>query len=70
MNKIAICPKNKKHKKFITVAHVTEDWVVDGEGNFIQAVIDGYNEVVAQPHPGNIWTCYVCGAEAKFIDKE
>ena len=27
------CPKNPAHNRFITVAHVTEDWVVDEYGD-------------------------------------
>ena len=69
MNKIAVCPKNKKHKEFVTVAHVTEDWVVDEHGHFLSVVRDSDHQIVAPPHPDNIWTCYICGAEAKFIDK-
>lgn len=57
-----VCPNNKKHKTFITVAHVAEDWEVDGEGNFIDT--QGTVEVVAKPNEDNTWTCKTCGAEA------
>ncbi len=61
----AVCPKDRKHKRFITVAHVTEDWVVDEHGDFIDVHEASEIEVVRNPHPDNIWTCAVCGAQAK-----
>lgn len=59
----AICPNNKKHKRFITVAHVSQDWIVDEKGNWLETV-DECLETVANPCPDNIWTCKECGAEA------
>jgi len=58
----ATCSKNKDHDKFVTVAHVSEDWVVDREGNWISTI--GSQETVAHPHPENTWTCYLCGEPA------
>ena len=59
----ATCPNNPDHKEFITVAHVAQDWVVDDEGNFINTWCNA-TEVVAPPHPDNIWWCKKCNAEA------
>jgi hypothetical protein len=59
----AVCPNDPTHNRFITVAHVSQDWVVDEEGNFIEEVAT--QEVVARPDVGNSWTCKVCGVEAK-----
>lgn len=28
----ATCPNDPAHKRFVTVAHVTEDWMVDEHG--------------------------------------
>ena len=58
----AECPKDPKHQEFITVAHISEDWVVDEHGNFIEVFETG--EIVSKPQPGNTWTCKACGAEA------
>jgi hypothetical protein len=58
----AKCPNSQDHKEFITVAHVSEDWVVDEHGNFIEVFEAG--EVVSKPRPGNTWTCKTWGAEA------
>jgi len=63
----ATCPNNVEHKKFNTVAHVTEFWVVDEEGNFLE-VAEDVGEVTHGPDPGNIWICEECGAEAKVRD--
>lgn len=60
----ATCPNDPNHKEFITVAHVTEDWVVDPYGNFVEIYDQNQTEVVADPHPDNYWTCKVCGAQA------
>ncbi len=59
------CPNNKKHSKFITVAHEAHNWLVDDKGNFIKDL--GVTEVVAKPNTGNTWTCKVCGAEAIVV---
>ena len=59
----ATCPNNKDHKQFVTVVHVTEDWVVDENGNFLE-VFGEEGEVVHGPDTGNTWTCLECGAIA------
>jgi hypothetical protein len=58
----AVCPSNPEHKKFITVAHVSEDWCVNERGDFIES--RGILETVARPNVDNTWTCDICGAEA------
>ena len=65
MGLLATCPKDPEHKRFATVAHVSEDWIVDEHGQFIEVCTTG--EVVAAPRRGNIWTCIKCGAEATVI---
>ena len=61
----ATCPTSPDHKTFVTVAHVSEDWLVDEHGNFIYT-IGNAGEIVAKPNPGNAWTCDTCGADAEF----
>ena len=56
------CPKNPKHKRFLTTAHVMEEWVVDEHGNFL-AVARGL-QTDHGPDPDNIWNCYECKTEA------
>lgn len=58
----ATCPKNPKHKKFVTTAHEMHEWVVDEKGGFVKD--KGWLEVTDNPDQDNVWTCYTCGAEA------
>lgn len=58
----ARCPKNPDHKRFITVAHIAEDWLVDEHGNFLESMGDG--EVTHEPNTGNTWNCAECRADA------
>lgn len=60
----AACPNDPAHDRFVTVAHVAEDWVVDRDGEFVSKQ-DGAVEVVAPPQAGNVWSCLTCGAEAE-----
>ncbi|WP_240416511.1 hypothetical protein [Paenibacillus periandrae] len=59
---LAECPNDKKHNKFVTVAHVTQDWVVDPAGNFLQELAT--LETTHGPNIDNNWTCHTCGADA------
>ena len=61
----ATCPKDETHKRFITVATVTEDWIVDSWGDFLDDYGESNGDVIHHPDPGNIWTCAECGEEAK-----
>lgn len=56
------CPTDPAHGRFLTTAHVMQDWEVDGEGNFLSVHAD--LETTHGPDPGNIWTCLICGAQA------
>lgn len=63
----ATCKNNPNHKKFVTVAHVAQDWIVDENGEYLDQ--DGNDlETVAKPDPGNTWTCYECGEEAEVTE--
>ena len=55
----AICPKNPKHKRFSTTAHVAQEWLVDEHGEFL-SLIDGCLDTTHKPDPGNIWYCCEC----------
>ena len=61
----AVCPNNPRHEQFMTVAHVTEDWIVDPEGNFIEVAAGSEIYVVHGPTVGNSWQCVICEEEAK-----
>ena len=62
MTKKHVCP-NGCGNRFHASAHVTQEWCVDGEGNFIE-VVNNCLEVTHKPDNDNIWTCVKCGAEA------
>tara|TARA_Y100001963_G_scaffold14528_1_gene18130 strand:+ start:1057 stop:1266 length:210 start_codon:yes stop_codon:yes gene_type:complete len=59
-----VCPKDKTHGRFIVTAHVTEDWIVDGEGNFVELSTKSDCQVLHEPDEQDVWTCAICGAEA------
>lgn len=62
----AVCPNDKNHDKFVTVAHVTQDWVVTPEGEFLEELATV--ETTHGPDKDNTWSCYICGAEAIITD--
>lgn len=65
------CPECGAESFFVT-AHVTQDWVVDGFGNFIKS-IDDCVEVTHRPNDEDIWSCYNCSFSAagrEFNTKE
>ena len=53
------CPICGSHK-FLVTAHVTQDWEVDGDGNF-QACTNNCVETTHAPDDEDIWTCAGCG---------
>ena len=59
------CPKCGANR-FVTVAHVTQDWIVDPEGNFEECV-DQCVETTHGPDDGNTWGCVECGTEAEIV---
>lgn len=63
----AVCPKNPKHKRFLTTAHVMQEWEVNENGDFNRVTVDCL-ETTHEPDSRNIWTCAVCGAQAKVME--
>ena len=59
---LARCPNNEEHKRFYTVAHVMEEWIVDEHGEFIE--IHCGIQTTHKPDPQNTWVCVECDAEA------
>ncbi len=60
----ATCPKNPNHKRFETAVHVKQLWEVTQVGDLVR-VRNPCLEVTHEPEVDNIWTCGVCGVEAK-----
>ena len=65
------CP-NCGSEEFFVTAHVTQDWLVDKHGEFVQVENDCV-EVTHQPKNDDLWICADCGYDAageKFEVKE
>lgn len=56
------CP-NCGSEEFFVTAHVTQDWLVDKHGEFVQ-VENECVEVTHQPKDDDIWQCADCGYDA------
>ena len=56
------CPKCGA-TAFEVTAHVTQDWLVDGNGDFIQE-ISNCEEVTHWPDDDDVWMCARCGYDA------
>lgn len=54
-----ICPKCGG-RRFVVTAHVTEDWIVDENGEFLE-VKEGCVEVTHHPDDDDVWECEKCG---------
>ena len=59
---IKICPKCGGREFFVT-AHVTQEWLVDENGNYM-STIDDCQEVTHSPDDEDLWECADCGYEA------
>ena len=59
----AVCQRDPRHARFSTTVHELHVWEVDKGGDFLKD--KGCLEVVHKPDRGNLWTCAVCGAEAR-----
>ena len=66
----ARCPNDASHQHFSAVAHVTEYWIVDPDGDFIKKDASESGEVVHPPDKDDVWCCIDCGAEAIFVKEE
>lgn len=64
--KIGPCPKCG-NTTFIATAHVTQTWLVDEDGDFIEAKSD-CDEVTHAPDAEDLFTCSKCGEEVTAIN--
>lgn len=60
-----VCPDNASHRKFITTAHVVEEWIVNERGDWQETTTT--LETASGPTKGNLFTCLECGTEAKVL---
>lgn len=56
------CPKCGG-TRFGVTAHVTQDWLVDADGQFMKQ-LDSCVEVTHRPDDDDVWDCYECGYSA------
>lgn len=64
--KKATCPKDALHDRFVTTAHVMEEWEVSPTGDFIDMIQT--LQTTHGPDFDNTWTCAICGTTAKIVD--
>jgi len=65
------CPANPEHKRFSVMAHVTEEWIVDENGDFLEMGSVDVGSVTQRPRVGSDefhFVCDDCGTDA--ITKE
>jgi hypothetical protein len=56
------CPVDRGHKRFITVATVLQEWLVDESGEFLAQTRTLQTSV--GPRAENGWTCAECNSAA------
>lgn len=61
----AICPNNCSKNEFVVVAHVSQSWKVDANGDFIKVLVDCM-DIIHNPDTSDIWICSECGYEANI----
>ena len=54
-------------QRFLVTAHVTQDWIVDGNGEFVECT-DDCVEVTHKPDDEDIWQCADCDFDAPGAD--
>ncbi len=55
------CPKDPTHDKFLAQATLTQEWLVDANGEWLET--KGDVEMVRAPIEDTFWTCAICGCE-------
>ena len=53
------CPKCG-HDRFYVTAHVAQEWLVNGYGEFLEAM-EECSQVVHHPDDDDVWVCAGCG---------
>ena len=63
----AICPVSPEHNRFLTTAHVMQEWVVDESGYFVDVSVECL-EFSHGPDSDNVWQCYDCEHEGEYTE--
>ena len=59
----ARCPKNPNHKRFVTQVVVTQDWIVDKNGNKLGTI--EFGQEIQGPEYWETWSCNTCMCTAQ-----
>jgi len=51
------------NEKFYVTAHVTQDWLVDNNGDYVKTESECV-EVIHKPNDEDVWVCANCGWDA------
>jgi hypothetical protein len=71
--KVLTCPKDATHKLFSVMAHVTEEWIVDKHGEFIEKGSVDVGDVTHRPSIDSTdfhFVCDTCGESAVTIEED
>ena len=58
------CLKHPEHDKFLATAHVTENWIVASDGEFLEVEINYEGNITHQPDVDDVYQCAICGGGA------
>lgn len=61
------CPKHPEQKEFYGTGVVTEDWIVDSSGDFLEIHPNSETQVVSYP---DAFTCPICGDYVEEVDDD
>lgn len=61
----AICPNSKDHKTFYASAAITQTWLIEDDGTFVEVHAE-HTGVAWRPDEDDEWICTECGATAIF----
>lgn len=58
------CPNNCASQEFWATAHVTQDWVIDSEGDFVDVIANSESTTLHYPDIDDSIVCRECHQEA------
>lgn len=65
MRYVAVCPKDSSHVRFLATAYVSEEWIVEPDGQWIEYADPQLCVVVLhEPDIEDTWICAECNAIA------
>lgn len=50
------CPNDPTHKQFLATVQITVEWIVDGDGDYIETNYDCMQDET-NPNDDDEWTC-------------